>query len=385
MDRWILWASGLLCFCAGGLYGWSALIGPVQAAYGITTAQAGLIFSCAVVSFTAAIILSPAVLTRWPAALRLALFGGLAAICVGFAMIADSYLGFLITFGGGFGAMSGAIYITTLGVAATAHSHSIATPIMVAAFGAGGAVFGPLWRLLAAADWGLHSLSILICGLIIASVCVGAGVLGGKSIKPTAPQSIIPAFQQHFGQPFMVIWLMFAFGSFGGLMVLGLASKMMDSAGQSVGAVSAALAGIAIGNTLGRLSVAGFAQITRVQNCMFIALTLSGLGLILVLSHSGLAVGLTLIAAGYGVTASTVPAITRAVFGTAPFQPIFAMMMTAWGLAGFIAPWVSGRIFDRTGSFDAALWVAVAMVGLCGLMALRLGKVMPKSKLAPVP
>jgi OFA family oxalate/formate antiporter-like MFS transporter len=377
MERWILWISGLLSFCAGALYGWSALIGPVQAAFSVTTAQAGLIFSWAIVSFTAAIIISPTVLTNWSPALRLAAFGGLAAVCVCFAMVSNSYLTFIILFSGGFGAMSGAIYITTLGVASAAKRHKIATPVMVAAFGAGGAVFGPLWRMLATDGWGLNGLLFLVSGLAIASVLLGINAWSTKAtITVPRIEPISFAVKQHFGLHFVLIWLVFAFGSFGGLMVLGLASKMMDAAGLGAGLVSVALAGIAIGNTMGRLSVVGFSQIMRVQNCIVVALTLSSLGFVFVSMQSGLTVGLVLIATGYGVIAATVPAITRAAFGSAPFQPIFAIMMTAWGVAGFFAPWVSGSIFDRTGSFNGALWLAAVMIVLCGLTVLWLNQVM---------
>ena len=155
-------------------------------------------------------------------------------------------------------------------------------------------------------------------------------------------------------------------------MALGLASKMMDVSGLSVGVVSLVLACLAIFNTLGRLSVAGFVQVIEVQNCIFIALALSMMGFLSIYLGIGLAIGLILISAGYGVIAATIPAVTRTVFGALVFQPIFAIMMTAWGFSGFFAPWISGIIFDNTGSFSGALFLASGMMVLCGLTTLML-------------
>ena len=155
---WVLLASGFICFFAGGLYGWSALIAPLQNAFDVTMGQTGLVFSLAIASFTIAVIAVPLRIPRAARQRSVSWFGLAGATCLIAATRVREFEYFLLWFSGGFGAASGAIYITTLGLAADTPFHKIATPAMVAAFGAGGAVFGPAWRVLVAHGWGLESL-----------------------------------------------------------------------------------------------------------------------------------------------------------------------------------------------------------------------------------
>lgn len=148
---WAVLASGLVCFFGGALYGWSALIASLQARFDVTMAQTGLVFSLAIVSFTLAVIVTPLLRFGSTTARAVACFGGLGAVFpVGAAQTSGFGL-FLLCFSGGFGAASGGIYITALGIAAATSRPLVATPAMVAAFGLGGVCFGPLWRQLAGA------------------------------------------------------------------------------------------------------------------------------------------------------------------------------------------------------------------------------------------
>lgn len=366
-----LLATGFVCFCAGGLYGWSALIAPLQARFEVTTAQTGLVFSIAIVCFTLAVIGAPHVLPQMASLRRLALFalGGAASLML--ASAAPSYAVFIAVFSGGFGTFSGAIYISALAVAAQSARPLRSTPLMVAAFGIGGAVFGPVWRVLEGSNLGLTMLWPLAIALVLSAIAawrVSKGTPTGARPLPTATESA-------GGASIAFIWLLFAFGSFGGLMVLGLAAKMLQAAEASVALSSAALAGIAVGNTLGRISVAGLTQVLRPIGCVFISLTIGGIGMILALvsaSVFALATAVCLIAGGYGVLASAVPALTRSIYGAAHFQRRFALIFSAWGVAGFCAPWMTGAIFDATGSFDLAVYLALGTTALSGLAAAAL-------------
>lgn len=144
-----LLSVGFVCFCAGGLCGWGALIAPLQAAFDVSTVQPGLVFSVAIVCFTLAVTAAPWVLARTSPLRRLALFSGAGVISLMLASVAPSYALFVLCFSAGFGTFSGAIYISAVAIAAQSPRPLRATPLMVAAFGIGGAVFGPAWRLLA--------------------------------------------------------------------------------------------------------------------------------------------------------------------------------------------------------------------------------------------
>ncbi len=374
MDRIRLFATGLICFCAGGLYGWSALIAPLQAAFDVSTAQTGLVFSIAIVCFTLSVTTAPHLLQQTAPLRRLAIFASGGALSIVLASIAPNYLLFLASFSAGFGTFSGAIYISSLGVAAQSASPLQSTPFMVAAFGVGGAVFGPAWRLLEVTELGIAMLWPLAIALALSALlawCISQSGVTVASPIATATKTVRPVH----GTTLSLIWLIFAFGSFGGLMILGLAAKMLETAHASVALSSVTLAGIALGNTLGRISVAGFTKIMRPITSVFIALSAGGVGIILTLldaSSTALAAGMCLIAAGYGVLASAVPSLTRAIYGAAMFQRRFALIFSAWGVAGFFAPWITGAIFDATGSFDLAVCLALGATVFTALAATAL-------------
>ncbi len=109
---------GAVCFCAGGLYGWSALIAPLQATFQVSTAQTGLVFSIAIVCFTLAVTATPYIAPRIPPLRRLACFSWAAAISLVLAALSPSYLVFIVYFSAGFGTLSGAIYISAIAIAA---------------------------------------------------------------------------------------------------------------------------------------------------------------------------------------------------------------------------------------------------------------------------
>ncbi len=367
--------SGLVCFFAGALYGWSALIGPLQDRFGVSTGRTGLVFSLAIVSFTCAVILIPWVMRHAATPRTVACLGLLGAVCVFAAARVGGLAPFLALFSGGFGFASGGVYIAALGVAGRSPRHRVATPAMVASFGLGGAIFGPLWRQMDARGWGLDGLDVLAVGLLVTSVAA----LFVQQAETAAPKDIGRPETQQGDTPIPVtqLWLVFAFGSFGGLMVLGLAAKMLDAGEVGLGMASLTLAGVAVGNTLGRLSVAVLVRQLPLRGCLMLAMGLTLLGLCAAIwqtSAALLCAGLVLVAAGYGIVAAAVPVLTRAAFGAVLFQRRFALVFSAWGVAGFMAPWAGGALFDLRGSFAMPLVLAGLSSVICLVLVRRMAK-----------
>lgn len=372
--------TGMICFCAGGLYGWSALISALQQAFPISTADAGFVFSIAIAAFTIAVLTTPYLPTFLRDFRGLSMLGVIASIWLFASSIAPNFTIFVIFFGIGFGTTSGAIYMVTLGIAAETKKPKITTPIMVAAFGLGGAAFGPIWRVLGAMEIGL--LSILVLPIMFVLVSLISLFIFKEKDKTT------DAVEQYFGeeaaipQPFHLIallWMLFACGSVSGLMVLGLASKMLDIAGSGIFLASIALSGIAIANTSGRLSVAGLNQISSPISIALFAALIGAIGLIIATQSESvelISLALILVALGYGAMASAVPSITSSFFGQKNFTRTFPIVFTAWGAAGLSAPWIAGAIFDATGNFSGAIYLALcanlcAVIIACILLKIR--------------
>ena len=147
-------------------------------------------------------------------------------------------------------------------------------------------------------------------------------------------------------------------------MVLGLAAKIMEAGPSTLLLTSAVLAGVAFANTAGRLSGAVFGA-TRdsplAAMLVSAVLTLAGLTAAALAGNAlTLGAGLILIAGGYGLLASAIPMLTAGRTRTADFQQHYGLVFTAWGAAGFVAPWLSGLIYDRYGDFGLAYGIAAA-------------------------
>jgi hypothetical protein len=363
------------CFCAGALYGWSALAAPLEAAFGAGAAQSGMVFSLALASFTAAVILAPGLAARTGALPALSAAAGLGALCTALAAVSPGFAAFVLCFSLGFGAMSGALYSTALGLAARSARPGLATPIAVAAFGLGGAVFGPAWRLMGARGWGLDALlplSVLLAALALAATLARPRRRESPDAVPAPPVPVAPLPRAALAR----IWAIFALGSFGGLMVLGLAAGILEASGAGVGLAAAVLSGIAVGNSLGRLSVAALPRGAPPRAGLAAAalLVMGGLALCLLGRGPGtVGAGVVCVALGYGVTASSVPLATAAAVGPERFPRAFGLVFTAWGLAGFAAPWLAGALFEATGSFATGFALAFALTAAALPLIRRLG------------
>ena len=347
-----------------------------------STAEAGRVFSIAIVSFTAAVLLIP----RLPEGARSQFANGLMGIAgvvsLLLATAAGAYWQFLIFFSVGFGFVSGALYINVLTIAAHTTRARWFTPMMVAMFGFGGVVFGPLWRQMVAHGWEAKALLPLAVLLFFSSVMAMYAdkrtvasllnlLLHWRPFRRSHETLHTNELQTRYDGRFVLIWAIFATGSTAGLMVLGLASKIIEHAGGSVNVASAGIAGIALGNTMGRLSVSAQLCIMNSTQVALLATLTIGAGLIFVsISALGvsIAIGLSLVALGYGIMASAIPVMVQRQFGAANFSKFFSIAFTAWGLAGLTAPWLAGVLFDASGSFSSSIQLALAATVLSGML-----------------
>ena len=352
----------LLCVAAGSLYGWSALIPALLQTYQVGYAEAGQVFSSAIVAFTIAVLVVPRLDPRWRSLRALSGYAGLACACVTAAPWMAGFWLFLLAYGIGFGSLSGAIYMVSLEIAGRTRRPALNVPVMVAAFGFGGVVFGPVLSVLVSQGMGMGALWLVALAL----ACTGGlgfwRAAGEKKAAPAA-ELRLPSDRRAIDRPPCLLlpaqlWLIFAFGSVAGLATLALASRMVADRGASPVWVSLALAGVGLGNSMGRLVVGLIGQWLRPRAILLVAqcITFAGLALLGLTSAPALGVlAIGLVAFGYGLLAAGMPVLTRALVGPAGFAATYSIVFTGWGAAGLLAPWIAGAVRDHSGDFQGVV------------------------------
>ncbi len=354
------------CFGGGSLYGWSGYLPAVRAQFGVSNAAASMVFSLALVSFTLGVLLGPVLLAKVRPGRRLPLGAGLAALSLGGAGLSTGFAGLVIAYGTSFGFLSGTLYNHTISLAARSRAATLFVPVGVAAFGLGGAVFGPLQFWLNASGWGLWSITpALAC---LAAVTLLSLVVRAPETAENAEVSTpLPLVKP--GRTIAVMWIIFAAGSCSGLIVLGFAAQFLPRTAEGVGPAGLAIFLAALGNTLGRLSAAVTAGTFGPARGIAGALALSMLALagLTATRAPGLVVGLLfLVAFAYGQLAATTPLLVRSQVSGPAFSGAFGWVFTGWGVAGLVGPWTAGWVLDATGSLRIALigCIALAAIGL---------------------
>jgi OFA family oxalate/formate antiporter-like MFS transporter len=168
---------------------------------------------------------------------------------------------------------------------------------------------------------------------------------------------------------FALLWLMYAFAAFAGLMIIGHMAKIaaLQMPGADLGFMLVAV--LAIGNAAGRV-VAGIVSDriggTRTMLVVF-ALQAVMMGLLAASGSPAMLVPVAaLVGFGYGANLSLFPSTTAGYFGTKNLGVNYGLIFTAWGVGGVFGSMTAGSIVDSTGSYAIAYGVAA---GLCLLAA----------------
>ena len=91
---------------------------------------------------------------------------------------------------------------------------------------------------------------------------------------------------------------------------------------------------------------------------------------------------LVLIGLGYGATIALYPAITLSYFGPSQMARIYGRVFTAWGVAGLVAPWAAGRLYDLGGDYTTSCLVATGVALIAAATAAMMPRREPRREAA---
>lgn len=167
---------------------------------------------------------------------------------------------------------------------------------------------------------------------------------------------------------FYKLWIMYAFTSSAGLMIIGhIANIAKEQAQWENGYLLVVL--LAIFNTSGRI-IGGFVsdRLGHLNTMRFVFL-LQAVNMAFFsqyLSYGTLAVGVAIAGLCYGALFSLFPAATAESYGIKNLGVNYGLVFTAWGFGGVIGPMLAARILDSAGNYNASYIVSAALLIIAG-------------------
>lgn len=266
--------------------------------------------------------------------------------------------------------------------------------IVVSGFGLAPVYIAPLatWFV---SSYGLHQTMrifglmfiVVVCGCALLLKNPPAGFIAGKKQNEKAilkTATVKPATEFKTGTllkspVFYLLWIIFFIGSGAGLMVIGSISGLAKSSMGDAAFIAVAI--MAIGNAAGRI-VAGMAsdKIGKISTLFIILVFQAALMFVAIPIVGGNSTALiivllaTFIGFNYGTNLSLFPSFTKSFWGMKNFGMNFGILMSAWGLGGFIFSRVSQMLYASTGSHNTSFIIAGVSLVVCMALTYLLSK-----------
>lgn len=187
----------------------------------------------------------------------------------------------------------------------------------------------------------------------------------GKQNKPAAGAAGVPV--KDIGlrdviktSSFYRLWIMFAFSSSAGLMIIGHAANITKVQISWEGGFYLVIL-LAVFNTLGRFFGGTISDKIGRINMMRIIFAVQAVNMLLFTFYGSiglLALGISVAGLCYGASFSVFPATVMDLYGTKNLGANFGLIMTGWGLGGVIGPMTAAAVFDANKNYDMAYLIA---------------------------
>jgi OFA family oxalate/formate antiporter-like MFS transporter len=365
----------------GVLYSWSVVAKELVKSWEWSTGQASLPYAVACGVFAASMVVAGRLQDRFGPRIVAAAGGVLTGLGLIVASLAGPTQLWLVVLG--FGVLAGAGI--GLGYAAATPAAvkwfpkartGMVTGIVVAGFGLASVYIAPLTTYL------LHSRGVsqtfLILGgafglvvVVLAQLLVNPPADIAAEIHAADAPAAAAASGADYGwremvgtSTFKVLWVMYAFASFAGLMIIGHMAKIAGGALPGVDLGFVLVAVLAVGNASGRV-IAGTVsdRIGRTPTMIAVFVLQAIMMGVLAVAASAplLLVAAALIGFAYGANLAVFPSATAAYFGRANLGVNYGIVFTAWGVGGVFGSMTAGAIFDATHSYLPSFGIAALL------------------------
>jgi OFA family oxalate/formate antiporter-like MFS transporter len=379
MNRWTPVVGGVsMNLALGSLYAWSVFVLPLEQEFNWTRAETSWVYTIAIVVFAASFIYAGRLQDRRGPKIC-AVIGG---VLVGLGFFLSSFttsLAFLyVAFGVIVGLGNGFGYATPMPVASKwfPDKRGLVVGIMVGGYGAGSAVFGPLAAALIA-QFGWRATFQLLGGLFFVMTMIGAWLMrnppaGYRPAGWTPAQATTARTATDYTTAemlrtptFYILWLAYCLGATAGQMTISQLIPFARSAGLGAVAAAFALPVTAAGNAGGRIFSGWLSDaIGRLSTLRLMVLISAFTMPALYLWREQPLLFFILVAAvywSYGTQLSVFASTTADFYGTKNLGLNYGVLFTAWGVSGIVGPFIGARVYDATGAYRTAFFIAAGL------------------------
>jgi MFS family permease len=358
----------------GTLYAFSVFLKPMEALLGATRAEMSFVFALATVTLTIGMNFAPQLYRRVPPAV-LGVACGLASgaglwLAASATTFAHFALGYGVLFGPGAGVLftlcQQAVNQTVVG------RRGLANGYVVSLYPLGAMLGAPLlgWSIAAV---GVRPTLAGLGAVVVAACAIAAALLRAAGIRMHDDDEQ-ERDGDRLGRTFYLLTATFFLAAAAGLTVLSQAAAIVQAYG---GAAALAVAATTlITGAVGAARIAGGWLVDHFTAARVgigaHACSLAGAALLTLLpAPSTAAFGLVLIGAGYGIVSGLTAGAIAQYWHKNQFGRIASRLYIAWCAAAVSLPVLAGALFDRTGSYAAAVGVATG-VNVVGLLVARM-------------
>ena len=359
----------------GTLYAFSVFLKPMEALLGATRAEMSFVFGLATVTLTVGMNFAPQLYRRLPPASLAVTSGLLSGMGLWLSASATSFGQFALGYGVLSGPGAGVLFIVAQQAVnqTVVTSRGLANGYVVSLYPLGAMLGAPIL------GWSIEAFGVrtTLAGLgiaMLAGCALAAALLRAAGIR-MADASSPHVGDGTLGRTFYLLTTVFFLAAAAGLMVLSQAAAIVQAYGGA--------AALAIGATTFITGAVGAARIAggwlvdhfraaRVGVGAHLCSLAGALLLSFLPTPLTAAFGLGLIGIGYGIVSGLAAGGIAQYWHKNQFGLIASRLYIAWCAAAISLPVLAGALFDRTGSYVFAVWIAAGINVLGALVALRL-------------
>lgn len=346
----------------GVLYVWGLFLLPMENTFSGTRTMLSLVPAFALVSFTLGMVVHVYLLRSMPVRVFTALVFILTAGGHLLFFYSGSFTSLVVGYGLVFGFGSGLGYGLALALAGRAPEEfrSLSIGIVMASFAVSGVILSSLFAGFVAASSPVNSFGVIGLGISVVGCLVT--ILLGRTKLQFVPQSKSKWKVGEMLDPgFLILAFTFFVLCYAGLMVVSHSTGILQSKSIAAGSVELAPGAFTGGYIIGCLFGGKLVELLspRVALLSAILITVCGLVILLFAATGIVLLGIAAIGAVFGSTASLMPVLIGAQYGTDRIGDVYGKLMVSYGAAGLIAPWATGYFYENFESYSVALGLSI--------------------------